>query len=373
MDDISIAVVGGGAAGLSAAGALARQGHAPVVLERSARIGAVWEERYDRLRLHTRYSSLAHYPLPRSAGRYPTKDAYAAYLRDYARHFGLRIVAGCRVSRVAPAGDSSARWIVASDLGTWRCRAVVLAIGQYGAPAMPSWPGRARYAGTLLHSSAYRNAQPFVGRRVLVVGAGNSGAEIAADLAEGGAGWVGLSVRTIPPVVPRDPLGMPVQRTAMLMSMLPAALADRLAQLVARLTLGDLTPYGLAPAAWWPYRARRVPVIDVGLVAALRRGAVQVRPAVADLAESGPRYDDGQVEACDAVIAATGFHSPLPEVLEAPEALDEAGEPRSPSGQRSAHPGLYFMGYTHSLRGHLFEANQDSRRLAIEIGRYLDA
>lgn len=371
MNDVGIIVVGGGAAGLSAAGALVRQGLSPLVIERAHHIGVVWEARYDRLHLHTIFSSLAHYKLPRTAPRYPSKDDYADYLRDYARHFGLRVVAGCSVRQVRPASPPDQSWVVVSDCGTWRCQVVVLAVGQYGEPVVPDWPGRARYAGVLIHSSAYRNPQPFVGRRVVVVGAGNSGAEIATELAAGGAAWVGISIRTPPPVVPRDPFGMPVQRTGIVMSLLPPALADRLARLVSRLALGDLTRYGLAPAGWAPYRARRVPLIDVGFVAALKRGDVHIRPAIADLTETGVRYQDGRKESCDAVIAATGFRSPLPEVLDAPGALDEAGEPRFHSGAPTNYPGLYFIGYTHSLRGHLFEANRDSRRLAREITTYL--
>ena len=104
MPDLDILIVGGGAAGLSAAGALRQRGYDPVILDRRAHIGAVWAERYDRLHLHTVYSSLAHYPLPARYPKYPSKDQYAAYLREYARHFGLKIVAGCGVRQVWPDG-----------------------------------------------------------------------------------------------------------------------------------------------------------------------------------------------------------------------------------------------------------------------------
>jgi putative flavoprotein involved in K+ transport len=381
MPDTPIVIVGGGAAGLSAAAALTRAGFNPLVLEKDKRIGAVWERRYDRLRLHTVYSSLAHLPLPRHSAKYPSKDEYAAYLRAYARHFNLRIIAGCPVSRVersaAPTvGAPRASWLVRSDCGDWRCAVVIVATGQYGVPILPAWPGRETYRGQLLHSAEYRNPQPFVGKRVLVVGSGNSGAEIATDLAEGGAATVAISVRTSPPITLRDPFGMPVQRTGIVLSMLPPRLADRMARWVMRLTVGDLRPYGLAPAAWYPYSARSVPLIDVGFLKQLKAGRVQTRPGLAQLTADGVIFSDargptGPAEPFDAIIAATGFGTGLKELLDAPELLDERNEPAFPSGQPTSAPGLYFIGYTHTLRGHLYEANVDSRRLANHVAAYL--
>jgi putative flavoprotein involved in K+ transport len=369
MPDADIVIVGGGAAGLSAAGALRQRGRDPIVLEKLARIGDVWARRYDRLRLHTIYSSLAHYPLPRHYPKYPSKDEYAAYLRAYARHFKLRIVAGCAVQQVHM--GSGERWLVESACGTWSCRAVVIAVGQYGIPLIPSWPGRAIYRGRLSHSADYTNGRPYAGKRVLVVGIGNSGAEIATDLAEQGASFVAISVRTPPPIVARDAFGMPVQRSGLVLSRLPPKLADRLARAITRLAIGDLTSYGMPPAAWWPYSVSSVPVIDVGFVAALKRGQIHIRPAVEQLSETGAMFADGRAEPFDAVIAATGFRTGLDQLIDLPGALDAQGYPAFPSGRATAFPGLYFIGYTHSLRGHLFEANRDSRRLAKAIEAYI--
>ena len=117
----------------------------------------------------------------------------------------------------------------------------VIATGQYRQPIVPPWAGREVYAGRLAHSIAYSNAAPYVGCRVLVVGAGNSGAEIATDLVDHGAAYVAVSVRTPPPIVPRDPFGLPVQRTSILLSALPHAIANRIGWAAARLALGDLT------------------------------------------------------------------------------------------------------------------------------------
>lgn len=127
--DAHIVIVGGGAAGLSAAGALKRRGLNSIVLDRNARVGDVWLQRYDRLRLHTAYSSLAHYPLPRHYPQYPTKDQYAEYLRAYARHFKLTIIAGCMVQRVEPKHDRWPNWLVtgllqiseAARYTVWEC------------------------------------------------------------------------------------------------------------------------------------------------------------------------------------------------------------------------------------------------------------
>jgi len=236
---------------------------------------------------------------------------------------------------------------------------------------VPPWPGREAYGGTLIHSVMYANPAPYAGQRVLVVGAGNSGAEIATDLVEHGAASVAISIRTPPPIVPRDPFGMPVQRTSLLLSALPVPIANRLGQLTARIVLGDLTRYGMPKGTFAPYTTKRVPLIDVGFVAALKRGSIAVRPAVDCLTRGGAIFADGRSEAFDAIIAATGFGTGLASLVDVPGVIDTAGEPLAANGEATAQPGLYFIGFTHSLRGHLFEANRASRRLARTVERYL--
>jgi putative flavoprotein involved in K+ transport len=278
------------------------------------------------------------------------------------------VVTGTIVRRIR---STAGGWDVETDAGVRTARVVVMATGQYREPILPPWPGRDSYRGALSHSAAYRNAAPYQGQRVLVVGAGNSGAEIATDLAGGGAAQVALSVRTPPPIVPRDPFGLPVQRTSILLSVLPAFIADRIGQTTARLALGDVTRYGMPRAAFTPYATRHVPLIDVGFVAAMKRGQIAIKPAVSALTESGAMFADGSQEAFDAIVAATGFRSGLPSLLDVPGVLDEAGEPRATAGQPMDSHGLYFVGFVHSLRGHLFEANRASRRLARHVERYL--
>ena len=373
MPESTVVVVGGGASGLSAAGALARRGIKAVVLEEDKELGGTWARRYDRLHLHTvrGFSGLAHYSIPRRYSKYLSRDEFVDYLGEYARHFDLSVVTGCPVQRVRVESERPSTWTAVTARGDWHCRAIVIATGQYRVPILPKWGGRETYRGDLVHSSRYTSGLPYRGKRVLVVGAGNSGTEIATDLAESGAARVALSIRTPPPIVPRDPFGMPVQRTGILLSFLPSAVADRFARLTARLVLGDLTRHGLRTPEWMPYSARRVPVIDVGFVGALKERKVEIRPALARLSATGAVFDDGSTEPFDAIIAATGFSTGLHELLEAKEVLNDSDEPVERSGEPTARPGMFFIGYTHSLRGHLFEANLASRRLARNVERYL--
>jgi putative flavoprotein involved in K+ transport len=374
MPDVEILIVGGGPAGLTTAGALKQIGLEAIILDAGERIGQSWDQRYQRLHLHTvrEYSGLAHFPIPRSYPKYLSKDQYADYLCDYVSYFRLNFIPNTRVRRVRQqAGEGRSIWAVDTGEETWTARVVVIAAGQNGQPVVPDWPGFEQYRGMTLHSADYRRGRAFQNQRVLVVGAGNSGAEIAADLAEQGAARVTLSIRTAPPVVPRDFLGTPAQLFGIWMYNLPAALSDRIGSMVSRLAFGDLARFGLPARRWQPFSARRTPVIDVGFVAALKAGKVAIRPGIAAFTSNGVIFQDQRQEEFDAVIFATGFRSGLAELLEPEGLLDERGLPRFPSGATTACQGLYFMGYCDSLRGLLYESNLASRRLARAIKTYL--
>ncbi|MET8609527.1 flavin-containing monooxygenase [Streptomyces misionensis] len=367
-------VIGAGPGGLAVAHALRERGVRAVVLEKSDRVAASWRGHYDRLRLHTtrRLSALPGLRIPRRFGRWVARDDVVRYLERYAEHHELEIVTGVTVHRIERTGDGTGWLLRASGGRELTGAAVVVATGYNHSPRIPDWPGRETYEGEFLHAGAYRNAKPYAGRDVLVVGVGNTGAEIAVDLVEGGAARVRLAVRTVPHIVRRSTLGWPAQYSAVLVRRLPVRLVDLLARQQARL-LPDLSARGLPrPDTGLYSRVRQgaIPVQDVGLVDAVRRGKVEVVAAVEAFEDGKVVLADGTRIAPDAVIAATGYTRGLEGLVGHLGVLDERGRPVVRGGRTPARaPGLYFTGFTNPISGMLRELARDAGRIAKAVAR----
>jgi putative flavoprotein involved in K+ transport len=356
-----IAVIGAGPAGLASAAMLQREGEHVIVLERGE-VGAAWTTRYDRLHLHTvRWlSCLPGFRIPRSFGKWPSRDRVLEYLQRYAEHHLLDVRTNVEVARVDP------DWTLATSDGPLEAERVVVATGHNNVPFVPDWPGS--FAGEIVHSADYRNPAPYAGRRVLVVGAGNSGAEIAVDLADGGAREVCLSVRTAPNIVRRDTLGFPSQVLGIATSRLPGPAIDRIARTMRRISLPDLSAYGLL-APEHPYaeflRRRVIPILDVGLVEAVQKGTVSVVPALERFGDGKPVLADGTALSVDAVIAATGFRTGLEPLVGHLGVLDERGEPLvHGADEHPEAPRLHFVGYEVTLGGTFRRVGQQANQLA---------
>jgi putative flavoprotein involved in K+ transport len=364
-------VVGAGPAGLAVAATLRQLGHQPTVLEQSQDVGSSWRGRWDGLRLHTMrsLSALPDAPVPRRYGRWVARDDYADYLRGYAERFEIVPEFGVTVSRIDRDGDG---WLVHTEGPGTRADArrspvVVLATGYSRIPVVPDWPGRHRYTGSLIHSSQYRNASGYAGRRVLVVGAGNSGSEIAAELVEAGA-TVQLSVRTPPNIIRRSTLGVPSQLIAVVTRRVPERVMNTLVGVLRRVSVVDLREQGLpAPVDGFSLflRTRTVPVIDHGFVEHVRAGRIGVVAAVASLSQSSVHLVDGTSVAPDSVICATGFRTGLEPLVGHLGVLDDSGVPRvHGAGTLPQAPGLYFVGITLELSGLLREIGREAQAAA---------
>ncbi|MBV7696659.1 NAD(P)/FAD-dependent oxidoreductase [Streptomyces sp. TRM70350] len=373
--DRPVYVIGAGPGGLAAAHALRSRGIRAIVLEKSDRVGASWRRHYDRLRLHTtrRLSALPGLPMPRRFGRWVSRDDVVRYLEKYAEHHELEIVTGVEVSRVERAPDGSGWLLHATGGRRLTGGAVVVATGYNHTPRIPDWPGRDTYTGEFLHACAYRNPAPYAGRDVLVVGVGNTGAEIAVDLVEGGASRVRLSVRTAPHIVRRSTAGWAAQYSGILVRRLPVGLVDRLARPLARLSVPDLTEYGLPRPDTGLYSRvteGAVPVQDVGLIDAVRQGKVEIVAAVDGFDGDRVVLADGDRIGPDAVIAATGYVRALEPLVGHLDVLDDRGRPvvhgaRAPKNA----PDLYFTGFTNPISGMLRELAIDAEKIAGVIAR----
>ncbi|MFD8403273.1 flavin-containing monooxygenase [Streptomyces anulatus] len=375
-DDRPVYVIGGGPGGLAVAASLRARGVRAVVLEKSDRVGASWRGHYDRLHLHTtrRWSALPGLRMPRAFGRWVGRDDVVRYLEKYTEHHELEVVTGVGVTRIDRAPDGSGDWQLTATGGrVLRGRAVVVATGFNHTPRIPDWPGRDTFTGELLHAAAYRNPAPYADRDVLVVGIGNTGAEIAADLAEGGASRVRIAVRTVPHIVRRSTAGWPAQATGILVRRLPVRLVDRAGVVMSRISVPDLAAQGLPrPDTGLYSRVRQgaIPVQDVGLIDAVRTGAVTPVAAVASFDKDTVVLADGTRLTPDAVIAATGYDRALEPLLGHLDVLDGRGRPvahggRSPKGA----PGLYFTGFTNPISGMLREMALDAERIAKRVAR----
>ena len=370
-------VVGAGPGGLAVAASLQQQGLDTVVVDRDPHVGSSWRRHYDRLHLHTprRWSGLPGYPIPRRFGRWVARDDVVRYLEEYTAHHRLTLRLGTAVTRIdrAPeAGPGSARWLVRlADDATLEADDVVVATGYNHTPVEPDWPGRGTFTGEVVRARDYRNGRPYAGRDVLVVGTGNTGTEIATDLAEHGATRVWLAVRTAPHIVRRTSMGWPAQGTGILVRRLPPRVVDRVADVLATVQEPDLTDYGMPRADADLYSrvlVGRVPVQDVGIVDAIR--ARRVTPVAAVSAVEGPDVvlADGARLQPHAVVVATGYRAGLEPLVGHLGVLDARGLPvvhgaREPAGA----PGLWFTGFTNPISGMLRELRIDAERIAARV------
>jgi cation diffusion facilitator CzcD-associated flavoprotein CzcO len=342
-----------------------------VLLERHEQVATAWRQHYERLRLHTtkRFSSLPYLRFSAQVPRYPSRQQVVDYLDAYTQRFDLQPRCGQNVVSVQ---RTEARWEVETEHDRYTADSVVMTTGLNETPRLPNWPDQERFRGSILHSSQYLTGEPYRNQRVLVVGFGNSGAEIAMDLYEHGA-TVGMAVRSSVNVVFQDRFGIPVQLLAILLSPLPPRTLDAIIRPVMRATFGDLSPYGLRHAldgvAMQLREHAKVPVIDKGTIAMIKQGRIKVIPGVERFTTDGVRFSDGTLTSWDIVVLATGYSVRLASLLQGCDGvLDANGVPRD-SGCATVIPGLCFCGFRNDIGGLLRRIGHEAQVIARDISR----
>jgi cation diffusion facilitator CzcD-associated flavoprotein CzcO len=341
------AVVGAGPAGLCTAHWLEREGIPFDLLERHPDVGGIWDIRFPGSPMYESchfissrtLSGFRDFPMPASYPDYPSHRQILEYLRAYADRDGLRKRAelGIDVRRAWPEGEA---WVVELASGeTRRYAGLVLASGQQWTPKWPDLPGRCE--AETYHASRYRSARQVDGRRVLIVGGGNSGCDIAVDAAAA-ASRVFLSLRRGYWFIPKHVFGVPADVFGAQGPHLPYWLERPVLERLLRLLVGDVKRLGLPAPDHHLFQAH--PVLNVQILHALSHGDVTVKPDVRELWGKRAFFTDGSDEEVDVVIFATGYRRVFP-IL--PETVHREGETASLflNVFHRTHPGLFVIGF----------------------------
>ncbi|HEY7134446.1 MAG TPA: NAD(P)/FAD-dependent oxidoreductase [Acidimicrobiia bacterium] len=351
-EDFETVVVGGGQAGLAVGYELKRRGRSFVILDASPRVGDAWRRRWDSLVLFTtaRYCGLPGLRVPARGGSYITKDQMADYLESYARHFELPVRTSTRVNRVSRVGD---RFRVETDGTTFEADNVVVAMANFQQPKLPKFAAKLDPRIVQLHSHDYKNPGQLVDGPTLVVGVGNSGADIALEIAETHPTWLaGKESAVIPFRIETF-----VARNVLL----------RGVRFVGHHVLTLRTPIGrkVRPA----FVTRATPLIRVKPKDLLDAGITRVARIV-DVRDGLPVSDDGQTIEVSNVVWCTGYR-PGFSWIDLP-VMGDRQEPEQERGIVTGQPGLYFVGleFTYgATSATITGVGRDARRVARHLTR----
>ncbi|TIV34020.1 MAG: NAD(P)/FAD-dependent oxidoreductase, partial [Mesorhizobium sp.] len=325
------------------------------ILEREQRLAEPWHRRHDNLHLNTHrdLSSLPGVSYPAGTPAFPHRSAVARHLNEFAETHRLPVAFGVEVDEIEFRGD---HWLLRTSEGLKAARYVVIATGRDRQPFIPAWTGMDDFSGRIIHSADFGKASDYAGKKVLVVGAGNSGFDALNHLSRVETGQIWLSARNGPSLLPKRIGKIAVHRISPLMANLPTWLADAVMAATQRLVFGDLTKYGLPPAP--SGGASRLGsdytaiAADDGAVEAIKAGRIIVVPQLRAFRRDGVVLDNGQRIAPDIVIAATGYRTGLEPMLGKLGVLDAKGVPLFNGAANDPKlPGLWFTGMRPSIRG----------------------
>ncbi|XP_010245351.1 PREDICTED: probable indole-3-pyruvate monooxygenase YUCCA10 isoform X2 [Nelumbo nucifera] len=329
MKDVAVIVAGAGPSGLATSACLNVLSIPNIVLEREDCFASLWKKKtYDRLHLHLakQYCELPHMPFPTTLPTFPSKKEFIQYLDDYASRFKVNPIYHRSVES-ATFDEFTKKWHVkvrntgSGEVEDYVARFLVVATGETSDAYVPEIEGLGTFRGEILHSTQYKSGAKYKGKSVLVVGCGNSGMEIAFDLASSGAN---------PSIVVRNPVhilsrGM-VYLGLILLKYLPYFAVDSLVVMLSRLVYGDLSKYGITRPEEGPFSRKvkygKYPIIDVGTAKKIKSGEIQVLPSIASMKGDEMVFINGRSYQFDAIVFATGFKRSTNKWLK--EVLNEA-------------------------------------------------
>lgn len=371
MEKIENLIIGAGPAGLAVAGRMRKEGINFEIFESSENIANRWHHHYDRLLLHTvkQLSNLPHLEFPSDYPTYVPRKKLVEYYEGYAKKFNIQPHFKEEVISIKKAAEG---WQTISKTGKEiHSKNVIIASGINRIPHIPTFKNQESFSGHIIHSIDYKNAKPFLGKKVLVIGMGNTGAELALDLSEHDID-VSLAVRSPITIVPRDVNGRPVQLTAKTLAKIPFGIGDWLGTQIRKMVIGDLTKYGVPLSKQHPVvqlrETGKTPVIDLGTVKHIKNGKIRIVRKIDSFFENGVLFENGEKHDFDAIILATGYRAKVEEFLENGKTfLDKYEIPKQPIGE-DEFEGVYFVGFdNYKLGGILGTIYHDSKMVVDHI------
>lgn len=370
MQREDVLVIGAGPAGIASAYYLERAGISYRVVDKSSVIASTWNSLYPSLRLNTTrfFSHLPELKFPLHYGIFPTGRQYHRYLVDYAQRHNFNIHLGVTIHKICQENNG---WRLESSEGSAWYRAIISASGRFNNPYTPTIPSMTNYTGLLLHAHDYAEPAPFIGRKVVVIGNGPSGCDIATELGDYAAKPVLFAQRTGVVLRPRYPSGLPKHAWMILGEKLPflAPLTEKLQNTPYRNLnrLGIKTPPpGNDTSAAGGARAK-------ALIDAVRAGKVQPIDAPARFYQQGIEMQDGTRYPVDAVILGTGYRPVLYQHLDYHGKKDAHGWPvrdfsTHPNGREVVgYPGLYLVGVFYQGKGAMYNFNVEAEIAVMQI------
>lgn len=371
MQETNTLVIGASISGLACAACLQKHRIDHLIIEKQAQVATPWRNHYDRLHLHTnkRHSSLPYKTFAAAIPRYPSRQQVVDYLEDYQKAFAIKPIFNTEATAIRRENNY---WITETTTETFKSKYLIIATGAYGKPKPITFNGIDSFPGTVVHSYGYKTGRDFKGKRVLVVGFGNSACEIAIDLYEQGA-IPSMAVRSPVNIIPRDLFGIPILEISLLMSHLSPRVADTLTTPLLRALFGDITKLGLKKKSYGPFeeiqRDAKTPVLDIGTIQHIRQGHLSIYENIDHIAGKTIFFSDGKSADFDAIVAGIGYSRDYANIIEVAQSRFDDLKASIKDQKYFGSDGLYFCGFWIGPNGHIREIASDAQLIAADIFR----
>ncbi|GMY16507.1 probable indole-3-pyruvate monooxygenase YUCCA10 [Fagus crenata] len=374
MEEQVAIIVGSGTSGLATAACLSQLSIPYIILEREDCFASLWKKySYDRLHLHLvkKVCELPHISFPSSYPTYVPKNMFIQYLDDYVSHFKISPMYQRNVE-FAEYNEVSKTWLVkvrnanSGEFEEYYAKFLVVATGENSNPYTPEIEGLDTFPGKVIHSTQFKSGKEFQNKNVLVVGSGNSGMEIALDLANHGA-KTSILVRSPVLFLSKEMMYL----ASIMFKYFPRSFLDSLMVMLSKLVFGDLTKYGITRPTEGPFytfaKYSKYPLIDVGACKKIKSGEIQVLPAeIVSIRGNDIQFKNGKLHPFDSIVFCTGFKRSTNLWLKGDEFLlneDGFSKPNFPNNWKGKN-GLYCAGLS---RKGFYGAGADAQNIANDI------